>query len=85
MELSTEERGRRAESILQDPVFTSVVDGVREQIVAQWHLTKLNDKGMREDLYMQSRGLDEVIRGLRTLVADWTMKKTRSSKKWRKK
>jgi hypothetical protein len=84
MDLTTEQRGRRAKEILEDEVFTSVVSGVREQIVAQWHLTKLNDKGMREDLFMQSRGLDEVVRGLRTHVANWTMEKTRTSKKRRK-
>jgi len=33
---------------------------------------------------MQSRGLDEVVRGLRTHVANWTMEKTRTSKKRRK-
>ena len=35
MDLTTEQRGRRAKEILEDEVFASVVSGVREQIVAQ--------------------------------------------------
>ena len=36
--------------------------------MAQWHLTDYNATSERENLYMQSKGLDEVVRGLRSIV-----------------
>jgi len=35
----------------------------------------------RESLYHQGRALDEVLRGLRTLVTDWTMDRSRKETK----
>jgi len=83
-ELTREQRGRRAQEILEDPVFTEVIETARASIVTQWHLTELNEVNTRENLFMQGRGLDEVVRGLRTLVADWTIEKSIKSKKRRK-
>lgn len=84
MELSTEQKGQRAQSILSDPVFMEMINDTRSQIIAQWHLSKLNDKVTREDLYMQSRGLDEVLRGLHSLADDWAIDKKRKIKKPRR-
>ena len=83
-ELTREQRGRRAQEILEDPVFTEVIETARASIVTQWHLTELNEVNTRENLFMQGRGLDEVVRGLRTLVADWAIEKSIKSKKRRK-
>ena len=67
--LTREEKGRRAQEILEDPVFTEVIETARASIVTQWHLTDLNEVNTRENLFMQGRGLDEVVRGLRTPVS----------------
>jgi len=83
-DLTREQRGRRAQEILEDPVFTEVIETARASIVTQWHLTELNEVNTRENLFMQGRGLDEVVRGLRTLVADWAIEKSIKSKKRRK-
>jgi hypothetical protein len=83
-ELTREQRGRRAQEILEDPVFTEVIETARASIVTQWHLTELNEVNTRENLFMQGRGLDEVVRGLRTLVADWTIEERIKSNKRRK-
>ena len=83
-ELTREQRGRRAQEILEDPVFTEVIETARASIVTQWHLTELNEVSTRENLFMQGRGLDEVVRGLRTLVADWAIEKSIKSNKRRK-
>jgi len=82
--LTREEKGRRAQEILEDPVFTEVIETARASIVTQWHLTDLNEVNTRGNLFMQGRGLDEVVRGLRTLVADWAVEKNHKSKKRRK-
>ena len=83
-DLTREQKGRRADEILKDPVFTEVIETARASIVTQWHLTELNEVNTRENLFMQGRGLDEVVRGLRTLVADWVVEKSIKSKKRRK-
>ena len=82
--LTREQKGMRAQEILEDPVFTEVIETARASIVTQWHLTELNEVNTRENLFMQGRGLDEVVRGLRTLVADWAIEKSIKSKKRRK-
>ena len=79
--LSPEQKGRRAKEILADPVFVEVLEKVRENIVAQWTLTELNESSVRENLYMQGKGLDEIVRGLRTLVGDWAMEQSRKVSK----
>lgn len=76
-EFSREQKGRRAKEILEDDVFLEVVESVRSSIISQWTLTKPSDSTMRENLYMQNRGLDELIRGLRTLIGDWTIDQAR--------
>ena len=83
-ELTREQKGLRADEILKDPVFTEVIETARASIVTQWHLTELNEVNTRENLFMQGRGLDEVVRGLRTLVADWTIEERIKSNKRRK-
>ena len=45
-DLSPEQKGRRAKEILEDPVFTEVLERTRESIVAQWTLTELNEVGV---------------------------------------
>ena len=79
--LSPEQKGRRAKEILEDAVFVEVLEKVRENIVAQWTLTELNESSVRENLYMQGKGLDEIVRGLRTLVGDWAMEQSRKVSK----
>jgi hypothetical protein len=80
-ELSAEQKGRRAKEILEDEIFVEVLEKVRHNIIAQWTLTDVNDVGVRESLYMQGRGLDEIVRGLRTLVADWAVEQSRKVSK----
>tara|TARA_R100001086_G_scaffold6954_1_gene4194 strand:- start:90 stop:353 length:264 start_codon:yes stop_codon:yes gene_type:complete len=83
--LSPEQKGRRAKEILEDPVFLEVLERTRESIVAQWTLTELNEVGVRENLFMQGRGLDEIVRGLRTLVDNWTVEQSRKHRPKRRK
>jgi len=83
--LGVEQKGRRAKEILDDEVFMEVIDSARTAILTQWNLTDFDQTETRESLYYQGRALDEVLRGLRTLVADWTMdqshKKNRKGRK----
>ena len=79
--LTAEQKGRRAKELLEDAVFVEVLEKVRENIVAQWTLTELNESSVRENLYMQGKGLDEIVRGLRTLVGDWAMEQSRKVSK----
>ena len=85
MDLGVEQKGRRAKEILDDEVFMEVIDSARTDILTQWNLTDFDQTETRESLYYQGRALDEVLRGLRTLVADWTMdqshKKNRKGRK----
>jgi hypothetical protein len=78
MDLTNEQKGRRAKEILDDPVFLDVVRTTREGILAQWNLTGYDQSEARENLYHQGRALDEILRGLRTLTTDWTIEKSRN-------
>tara|TARA_R110000751_G_C13516188_1_gene452221 strand:- start:110 stop:367 length:258 start_codon:yes stop_codon:yes gene_type:complete len=78
MDLTNEQKGRRAKEILDDPVFLDVVRTTREGILAQWNLTGYDQSETRENLYHQGRALDEILRGLRTLTTDWTIEKSRN-------
>ena len=78
MDLGVEQKGRRAKEILDDEVFMEVIDSARTGILTQWNLTDFDQTETRESLYYQGRALDEVLRGLRTLVADWTMDQSRN-------
>jgi hypothetical protein len=73
MDLTTEHKGRRGQEILDDPVFVEMIDTVRTHIMTQWNLTDFEQTETRESFYYRGRALDEMLRGLRTLVADWTM------------
>jgi hypothetical protein len=85
VDLTNEQKGRRAKEILDDPIFIGMIDTVRAQIMTQWNLTDFEQTETRESLYCQGRALDEMLRGLRTLVADWTMDQSRNkTKKGRK-
>ena len=85
MDLSHEQKGRRAKEILDDPVFLEVIHTTRESILTQWNLTDYDQTETRESLYHQGRALDEILRGLRTLVDDWSMDRSRKkAKKGRK-
>ena len=48
--------------------------------MAQWHLTDYNATSERENLYMQSKGLDEVVRGLRSIVDAWSVQERKQEK-----
>ena len=85
MDLTNDQKGRRAKEILEDAVFLEVIHSAREGILAQWNLTDFEQTEARESLYHQSRAIDEILRGLRTLVAEWTLEQSRNrSKKGRK-
>jgi len=79
--LTNEQKGRRAKEILDDEVFVEVIHTARESILAQWNLTDFGEAEARESLYHQSRAIDEILRELRTLVADWTMEQSRNKPK----
>ena len=78
MDLTSDQKGRRAKEILDDPVFMEVIDTTRESILAQWNLTDYDQTDARESLYYQGRAIDEILRELRTLVADWTIDQSRN-------
>ena len=84
-DITREQKGRRARDILNDPVFIEMVDTARNQIMVHWNLTVFEQADERESLYYQGRALDEMLRGLRTLVEDWTVdqsqKKTKKGRK----
>ena len=85
MDLNSEQKGRRAQEILDDPVFVEMIERTREGYVVQWTLTEPGAIDEREALSAANRGLDEMLRGLRTLISDWTMEKSRKkTKKGRK-
>ena len=79
MGLTNEQKGRRAKEILEDEVFVEVIHTARESILAQWNLTDFGEADARESLYHQSRAIDEILRELRTLVADWTVDRSRNN------
>ena len=84
-DMTREQKGRRTREILNDPVFIEMVDTARNQIMVHWNLTVFEQADERESLYYQGRTLDEILRGLRTLIADWTVDQSqKKAKKGRK-
>ena len=81
MGLNSEQKGRRAQEILDDPVFVEMIERTREGYVMQWTLSEPRAVEEREALSAANRGLDEMLRGLRTLISDWTMEKSREKTK----
>jgi hypothetical protein len=81
MNMTTEQKGRRAKEILEDDVFLSVVDETKSDILMRWNLTDFSEINTRESLYHQGRALDEVLRGLRTLVDDLVLEQSRNKTK----
>jgi glycerol-3-phosphate O-acyltransferase len=85
MDLTSEQKGRRAQEILDDSVFHEAVDTIRTNILVQWNLTEADQADERESAYHKSRALDEILRELRILVADWAVDQSRNKiKKGRK-
>lgn len=80
MDLTSEQKSRRAKEIIDDPVFIEMIDTARTHIVTQWNLTDFDQSAYREALYHRGRALDEVLRGLRTFVTDWAMDQSRNKK-----
>ena len=80
MSLTPEMKARRAREILEDDVFLGAVENAKASVIAQWSLTELNETTTRESLYHQCRGLDEVLRHLRTLISDWAVDQERKKK-----
>ena len=80
MSLTKEMKARRAKEILEDEVFLEVVGRAKESLGGQWSLTEPGDTTIRESLYHQDRGLDEVLRHLRILINDWNVEKQRKEK-----
>jgi hypothetical protein len=81
MNLNSEQKGRRGQEILDDAVFVEMVETARTEIMTQWNLTDFEQTEMRESLYHQGRALDEMLRGLRTLVGDWAIAQSRKKTK----
>ena len=80
MSLTPEMKARRAREILEDDVFLEAVENAKASVIAQWSLTELNETTTRESLYHQCRGLEEVLRHLRTLISDWAVDQERKKK-----
>jgi len=81
MDMTAEQKGRRAKEILEDGVFLSVVDSAKSDILMRWNLTDFGEVDARESLYHQGRALDEMLRGLRTLVDDLVLEQSRNKTK----
>ena len=81
MDLTQEHKGRRGQEILDDPVFREMVEDIREGYVLQWTLTSPGAVEEREAISAANRGLDEILRGLRRLVEDWTIGQSRKKTK----
>jgi len=84
IELTQEQKARRAQEILDDPVFVEVVNESRNLIMVEWNLTAYDQNEKRESLYYQGRALDEMLRGLRSLIDNWIVHKSKQQKATRK-
>ena len=78
MDLTVEYKARRGQEILDDPVFVEMIASVRKSIIMQWTLTEPEAVRERETLSAANRALDEILRELRILVADWTVDQSRN-------
>lgn len=81
MILTDEEKGRRAKEILADEVFLFVVSKAKEDILTRWSLTSFDSVDTRESLYHQGQALNEILRGLRVLVDEITLRPSRNKTK----
>jgi hypothetical protein len=79
--LTRDQKAQRAKEILADEVFIEMIATVREGYVLQWTLSEPGAVEEREALSAANRGLDETLRGLRRLIADWTVEQSRQKTK----
>lgn len=81
MSLTRDIKARRAKEILEDEVFIEMIEAARQGYVLQWTLSEPGAVEEREALSAANRGLDEVLRGLRRLIEDWSVEKSRQKTK----
>lgn len=63
------QQGNDAESLLKSDTFISVVNTLVDQCMLQSLQTQPEQKEKRENLYYQSRGLQEIVSTLNQMVA----------------
>lgn len=76
-------KARRVRAIMDDEVFQEAVERCREVILTKWRATDPNDYQTRETLWMQERGIDDVLRELRALYDRGAATEQRKERRWK--
>jgi len=72
-----EERGRRARSLLDDPVLAQSFERLERDLIAAWRQSPLRDREAREQHYQRLLALDALRRELRLLVEEGALEERR--------
>ena len=75
------ERAQQAKRILDDDLFKETILGAEEAIVARWRMALVPEE--REDCHFELRGLQRVVRNIRSILEDGEILKTQLEKKKR--
>ena len=69
------ERARHAQALLDNPLLTEILDGMKDGYVRAWLSSRSEDMETRERLYLQAQLVDDFAKELRIIVENGTITK----------
>lgn len=69
-DMTTEEHGRRALALLDDPVLAEGFARLEQDLIAAWRGSRPVDREVRERLYLRLGALDAIRQELRLIVEE---------------
>lgn len=69
------ERARHAQALLDNPLLTEILDGMKDGYVRTWLSSRSEDIETRERLYLQAQLVDEFAKELRIIVENGAITK----------
>ncbi len=68
--LKQRELGARAQSLRENELLTSILEGLKAQYIREWASSELSDEKLREHKYLQLHALLDVRATMNNLVND---------------
>lgn len=69
------ERARHAQALLDNPLLTEILDGLKDGYVRAWLSSRSEDMETRERLYLQAQLVDDFAKELRIIVENGAITK----------
>ena len=73
--MTPEERERRAQSLINDPLFNEAFDVLKEDLMNRWSVSGSTDLEARESIWLAMRLLDKIHGHITSIIATGHMNK----------